>query len=156
MPPKKAVFRAYISVFRPPGGHKFKWLLCIERGFLEDSIIKKFHDIQASCLSRTASDIRKTSFKKYSDQINKRTGRNKGVLVGKILKINKRTGYVYSGPQSRHLFLSGMTDFLNLHMDKFSTTMPRGNCNPHFENSCSKTGRFEKPRFPCSELHRLD
>ena len=35
------------------------------------------------------------------DQINKRTGRNKKVLVGKIWKFNKRTGYYYFGLQSR-------------------------------------------------------
>ena len=33
-------------------------------------------------------------------KINKRTVQNKNVLVGKIAKINKRTPYVYSGPQS--------------------------------------------------------
>ena len=40
-------------------------------------------------------------------------------------------------------------------------TMPGGNCNNRLENSrlqtgCFKTGHFEMPRFPCSELHWLD
>ena len=40
------------------------------------------------------------------NQINKRTGRNKKVLVGKFWKFNKRTGYYYFGLQSTHPWLS--------------------------------------------------
>ena len=120
MPPKKAVFRAYFSYlesifsryfcFSTPW-HKFKWLLCIERGFLEDSTIKKtffswflsiyrrsFMIFKPAVWPGQLPTFAKLLSKKYSDQINKRTGRNKGVLVGKIMKINKCTGYVYSGP----------------------------------------------------------
>ena len=48
----------------------------------------------------------------------------------------------------------------------YQQTELKGNCYHHLENSrlqtgclqtgCLQTGRFEMPRFPCSELQRLD
>ena len=39
-----------------------------------------------------------------------------------------------------------------------SHSMPRGSCNPHsrLETRRFKTRHFEKPRFPCFELQKLD
>ena len=47
------------------------------------------------------------------------------------------------------------------HLKCFEFFKPTGNCNHRLENSrlqtgCLQTGRFEMPRFPCSELQRLD
>ena len=44
---------------------------------------------------------------------------------------------------------------------KIKSTQLKGNCNHRLENSrlqtgCLQTGRFEMPRFPCSELQRVD
>ena len=44
---------------------------------------------------------------------------------------------------------------------KYSKIMLKGNCNHRLENShlqtgCLQMGRFEMPRFLCSELQRLD
>ena len=50
-------------------------------------------------LINVPSEIRAYRWEKIL-QINKRTGRNKRILVGKICRFNKRTGYYYFGLQS--------------------------------------------------------
>ena len=59
------------------------------------------------------------------------------------------------------VFQTGITVASGLGSDSCNITEPRGNCNPHFENSRLETGRlqmgqFETSCFQCSELQRLD
>ena len=74
---------------------------------------------------------------------------------GQLPEINKHVFNKCLGRKTIYLqFFTGL-----FHQTfSFQNTMPRGNCNLNcrLETGCFQTGHFEKPRFPCSELLRLD
>ena len=51
---------------------------------------------------------------------------------------------------------TGITDSSQYVLGTFVYMKPTGNCNHRLENSRLQMGRFEMPRFLCSELQRLD